>query len=510
MRDSGISLWIIGVGVGIFLLLLLVIAWAANRSSQRNMEDYVLGRRNLGPIVGFFTVTTTLFSAFSYFGIIGWFYSDGIGAWAISSNAAVAGILVYFVGTRVWMLGRKYGFLNITEYLSDRYRCRAVGVLAGAVMVVAFVPYIGVQLRGSGLTLNAMTDGAIPFWIGAILLTCIIIVYVMIGGFRGIVWTDVAQGILMYGILIVAMFVMVYRAGGGFTNMMSQVQSSSPSLLSTPGPNGRFSPIYVASLIVFFGLANFTVPQMQQRWLALRSHRTLKLTAGSLAIGSMLLFIPGFYIAMAGKTAFPNVKNPQAIYPMMIGAYLPPVLAIVALIGILAATVTTANGVILTIGSIVGNEWWAPLVRRRRRPDQRELTRVTRGLLPVLVILGLGVAFFGPTSIVVLVTDITWPMVFMVFPTLIAGLYWKRVTSSGAIASIIVGVGFLLALTEGWIPVNLAGLAPAIPAAVIGGLVLVVISLLTRAPDRSHIARYFAMFERTKPVRGDRAVAETE
>src|SRR5699024_6740552 len=198
------------VALIVFALLLTALGILGNRGTSNTMEDYVLGSRQLGSFAAFFTVTATLFSAFSYFGIIGQYYSDGIGSWIQVATTAVAGPLIYFAGTRIWLVARKYGFLNVTEYLSDRFNSKSVGLIAGIIMIGALVPYMGAQFRGSGITLEAVTDGQIPFWVGSVFLATIVTLYVMAGGFRSVVWTDIVQGAMMYILLGVAMLILVF------------------------------------------------------------------------------------------------------------------------------------------------------------------------------------------------------------------------------------------------------------------------------------------------------------
>lgn len=491
-----------------FSLLMIVVGLLGMRATRATLEDYVLGGRSLGFIAAFFTSTVTLFSAFSYFGIMGWFYAHGIGTWVLVSNTAVLGLVLYFAGSRLWLLGHKYGFLNVTDYLSDRYRSPAVGIVAGLLMIISLVPYIGVQFRGSGLTLEAFSDGAIPFWAGALFLAVVVTLYVAAGGFRGVVWTDMIQGILMYGVLISAMFIIVYGVAGSFGGLMDEISRTEPAVLSHPGPVGLFSLPFLISLILVFGLANFTMPQMQQRWLALRDHRTLKLLAIFFALGTGIIYLCGFYIAMAGRVAFPDLENPEAVYPALVATWLPPWLAALALIAMLAATATTANSLILTISSIVTNDYYRPLLGERYGMSQRTVTNIARLLIPVVMAGALLVTFFGPPTIIGILVDITWPAVFMIFPTVIAGLYWKRATPAGALASILVGEALLITLSRQWIEITLHGWHPAIPAVILGTIVLIAVSVLTRPLPARHLERHFGEFEAEALVMEEQAATQ--
>jgi Na+/proline symporter len=479
-----------------FAAVMVFLGYLGHRGTSNTMEDFVLGGRKLGMIPAFFTVTATLFSAFSYFGITGQYYSDGIGPWIQVVSTAVVGPILYFAGTRVWLVARRYGFVNVSEYLTDRYRSRSVGLVAGVIMIVALVPYMGAQFRGSGLTLEAVTGGGIPYWAGAVFLAVVVTLYVMSGGFRSVVWTDVVQGALMYILLGVAMVILVFGATGGFADLMDAVEDQAPQLLSNPGPNELFGLPYLISVMVIFAAAHFTMPQLQQRWMAARNHNTLKFMALSLPIGTAIIYVFAFYIAMTGVVSLPGFENPEAIYPTMIIDALPQWLTLIAILAIIAATGSTANSIVLTMSSMVAKEYVAPVMNRRSGGDSdRFLTMTTRIMLPILVAGGMLVAFYGPSTILSIILGITWPAVFLVFPTLIAGLYWRRATATAAVASMVISEVLFLCLYQGWISMDLGGWNPALPAGVVGTLVLVVGSLLTTPPPREHIDRHFAMFE---------------
>lgn len=493
---SAATMWLALCG---FAVVMVALGYLGHRGTRSTMEDFVLGGRKLGMLPAFFTVTATLFSAFSYFGIIGQFYASGLGAWIQVATTAAVGPLLYFAGTRIWLVARRYGLVNVTEYLSDRYASPAVGLVAGVIMIAALVPYMGAQFRGSGLTLEAVTDGGIPYWAGAVFLAVVVTLYVMSGGFRSVVWTDIVQGGLMYVLLFTAMLILVYSPSvGGFENLIDKV-GEDQALLSNPGADGLFTLPYLISVLVIFAAAHFTMPQLQQRWMAASSHKTLKFIAMTLPIGTAVIYLCGFYIAMVGVVTRPNLQTPEAIYPTLIMQALPSWLLVIAILAIIAATGSTANSIVLTLGSMVANEYYRPLSRHDSSGpvSERTVTQVTRLLLPVLVAGGLLVAFYGPTKIIDIIVAITWPAVFLVFPSLFAGLYWRRATAAAAVASMLVSEALFLSLYQGWIAVDLAGWHPAIPAGIIGAVVLVGVSLLTTPPPEEHLRRHFAMFDPT-------------
>src|SRR5699024_7776560 len=150
--------------------------------------------------------------------------------------------------------------------------------------------------------------------------------------------------------------------------------------------------------------------------MATRSHSTLNFVAISLHVGTALVYICCFYIAMVGVATRPGFPTPAAIYPAMIMEVLPQWLLLLAILAIIAATGSTANSIVLTLSSLVATGHVRPVMERRGSTGaalDRSLTLSTRVMLPILVGGGLLVAFFGPQIIIGIIVAITWPAVFL-------------------------------------------------------------------------------------------------
>jgi SSS family solute:Na+ symporter len=499
MEQQMMSLWLLWTGLILFILTMIVIGLVARRYAKATLEDFFLGGRRLGVVLAFFTTYATLFSAFSYFGVTGAYYTHGIGVYGWCADIALLSLLIYIFGSRLRAWGRKFGYICIGDMLADRYQSKALAALASIVFVIAIVPYVGAQLRGSGVLLEGFSRQAIPYWVGVAFMSTIIAVYVSFGGFRGVVWTDFIQGVVMMAVLSVAMVIIVYKAAGGFGPLMTKIASQKPELLSLPGPKGVYNLRLTSSIIIMFGLCNFTLPWMVQRYYALKSARTLKYLAVIFTIGTMFIFIPNYYIAMAGRVHFPNLARPETVYPMLISAMVPSGIALVALIGMLAATGSTANSLVLTCSSILVNDLYLTCFSHVRDISQKVVTNASRALISLVIVAAILVAFFGPPSIVGLILNVAWPLMFQVFPTIAAALFWKRATPTACIISILVGEAVVLAIRLKWMPA-LFGLHMGLVGGIFAAITLIIVSLLTRPLPDEHVRKFFELFERRPQV----------
>ena len=161
------------------------------------MEDFFLGGRTLGLFFVLCATWSTLFSAFSYIGLPGAYYRNGVSFFGITGNIVLNATCMYFIGSRMWTVGKKFGFINATDLFAERYRSNAVCIIAMIISVASLLPYLGLQIRGAGLTLQGVTKDMISFETGLTYITLVVLVYVILGGFRSVIYNDVVQAVIM-------------------------------------------------------------------------------------------------------------------------------------------------------------------------------------------------------------------------------------------------------------------------------------------------------------------------
>ncbi|HWC76829.1 MAG TPA: sodium:solute symporter family protein, partial [Blastocatellia bacterium] len=143
--------------------------FAFRKSSHRDeAEDYFLAGRSLGPAVFLFSLFGTNMTAFAILGSSGHAFNNGIVTFGLmaSSSALIIPLSLFFIGTRVWALGKKFGFMTPVQMFRDRWDCGHIGTIIFAVQALFLVPYIVIGVMGGGTTLNAISGGRIPFWLG--------------------------------------------------------------------------------------------------------------------------------------------------------------------------------------------------------------------------------------------------------------------------------------------------------------------------------------------------------
>ena len=192
----------------IYLGIVLVIG-ISNRGGGGNSEaeGYFLAGRALGPAVFLLSLVGTNMTAFSILGASGHAFANGIVTYGLmaSASALVIPFGLFVIGTRLWALGQRRGFITPVQMFRDRWECGHIGTGIFALQAVLLIPYIIIAVKGGGATLEVVSHGVVPFWFGGALVSIVVMGYVFFGGMRGTAWVNTMQTVLflMFGSLAV-------------------------------------------------------------------------------------------------------------------------------------------------------------------------------------------------------------------------------------------------------------------------------------------------------------------
>ena len=481
------------VGVGLYTILMFAIGFWGYGKSRPSMEDFFLGGRTLGLFVVLCTVWSTLFSAYSYIGLPGAYYRTGISFFGVAGNILLNSLCMYLLGSRMWVLGKKHGFINMTDLFAERYGSNLVCVIAMIISIGSLLPYIGLQIKGAGLTLQGVTNNVISFNMGLLYITLVVLFYVLLGGFRSVVWTDVVQSIIMLVGMLGAMFLIADKVAGGLGGVIEKASAISPKLVSFPGPAGVWTPSMVLTTAMVVGLGGFAWPQISQRMYATKRLRTIKMLAFIFPLAALFVNLPPIFIGLAGRVQYPDLKNPDLVFPLMLNELVPPVFGIIIVLAILAAIMSTVSGQILSLTSIIVRDFYVRFFDPAAATEAR-ITKLSRFILLLVVAGALAFVFWGPTTLVGLLIDASGPIMLQVLVVLIGALYWERATKEGAIISMIASEFFLILLWTKVIKMPIGGIHNGVWAMILGVILFFGISLMTKPVDRKILDKFFSTF----------------
>ena len=475
------------IAIFIYFFLLLLIGMYANKKTGKTPEDYFLAKRSFGSVVLFFTIAATNFSAFTFLGFAGKAYTSGFGQYGIMAfGTGMMAIMFYVIGKKVWVLGRKKGYLTPAELIGERFSSPSLRLLFMLVMVVYTIPYLAIQAIGAGYILQYIFP-EISMKFGAVLVTIVIAFYVMAGGMRASGWTDVLQGVIMVIAMVMA-FIFVAHGLGGFEVATQNAYEANPSLFSRPG-NGFFTPQIWLSFMLLWIFCDPMFPQIFSRFYTAKSEKSLRVSMIFYPIIVSFLFLFPVIIGIWANAAPIEILpgNEDAVLPLMVKNFAPyPIFGFVML-GALAALMSTADSQLLAISSMISHD--IPLVKRRK-------IIATKVIILLFSIFSIAFVIFGydaTMGIMGTLVKTTFSGLIVLCPITLAVLYWKRVTKWGCIAGIISGetVVFLY----NFLPLPTYGFLPGIIAFLFTTVVLIIVSLFTKPQPKEFLEEYFKVFE---------------
>ena len=473
----------------LYLGIMAFIGWYAGRKTN-NIGDFFVLSGKAGVVVSGIAYFSTQFSMGTFLGTPGTIYGVGYAGMAISVPGAVFCMILpaLLIGRKLITLGHKYGFLTMTDYLTDRYHSKKMSGVLGVMMLFFLVPMMGAQIIGAGVIVHVFTG--LPEWVGVVGMGIIVILYCMTGGMKGAMMTDVIQGSLMIATAVVTFIVSVVM-GGGFSNINHTLQSMNEAYLTFPGANGYMPWTYYVSNIVLWSFFTMGQPHLFTKFFAMKDHKTM---FKAILLGTAGMFFSATLIEWAGVNGIASIQNIEKadqIIPMILQRGMNPFLASIFIAGIVAAGMSTIDGILVTTTGAVTRDIYQKIINKDATDENvMKLSKV------VTVIIGIIVICFGvfqPGSIFEINLFAFSGMAIFVVPILF-GIYWKKATAKGAIASVIVGIISLLLFTLNPSVKALAmGFHALFPTTIIASIVMIVVSKFTETPPQETIDRHFTV-----------------
>lgn len=473
----------------LYLGIMAFIGWYAGRKTNSIGDFFVLSGK-AGVLVSGIAYFSTQFSMGTFLGTPGTIYGVGYAGMAISVPGAVFCMILpaLLIGRKLITLGHKYGFLTMADYLTDRYHSKNMSGVLGVMMLFFLVPMMGAQIIGAGVIVHVFTG--LPEWVGVVGMGIIVILYCMSGGMKGAMMTDVIQGSLMIATAVVTFIVSVVM-GGGFSNINHTLQSMNEAYLTFPGANGYMPWTYYVSNIVLWSFFTMGQPHLFTKFFAMKDHKTM---FKAILLGTAGMFFSATLIEWAGVNGIASIQNIEKadqIISMILQRGMNPFLASIFIAGIVAAGMSTIDGILVTTTGAVTRDIYQKIINKDATDETvMKLSKV------VTVIIGIIVICFGvfqPGSIFEINLFAFSGMAVFVVPILF-GIYWKKATAKGAIASVIVGIISLLLFTLNPSVKALAmGFHALFPTTIIASIVMIVVSKFTETPPQETIDRHFTV-----------------
>jgi SSS family transporter len=446
--------------------------WAGTRI--KNTTDFAVAGRSLPLIMVVTTTFATWFGAETVMGIPAKFVQGGLNA--IVEDPFGAGTCLVLVGLFFAMRLYKQNLLTIGDFYRERFGT-GVEVFCSVAIILSYLGWVAAQITALGLVFNVLTGGAMSETVGMIVGTLAVLIYVVIGGFLAVAWTDFIQMIvLVVGLSVIAMF--SADLAGGSDKVMALVQSKD-LFKFLPEPGFKDVAFFIAAGITMM-LGSIPQQDVFQRVMSAKDAKTARNGAVIGGVSYILFaFVPMFVVASAvvvmGQQALDIAKDDyQRLLPTFVLTKMPLVMQILFFGALLSAIKSTSSATLLAPStSFVEN------ILKNLRPHMGDKQQLLAMRWTIAIFAGLVLAYaiaMKGTPIYDLVSSAYQVTLVGAFVPLVFGLYWKRATTQGAVFSLAAGIAVWLLyfpqvspLGEQF-PGQLAGLLAAVAGMVFGSL----------------------------------------
>ena len=459
-----------------FIILYLVISviiglYAASR--VHNTADYAVAGRSLPLAVVIATTFATWFGSETVLGVSARFVTGGLGS--VVEDPFGASMCLVLVG--LFFAYRLYqrNLITLGDYYRQRFG-RAIEVICSCIIIVSYLGWVAAQITALGLVFNLLTQGTMSLTLGMIVGTGVVLVYTLYGGMWSVALTDFVQMIVIAaGLIAIAWFAADLAGGAG--KVLEFAAREGKFRFFPEGGLKEWTFFVAAAITMMLG----SIPQ-QDVFQRVMSSRNVKIAQRGPVIGGVLYllfaFIPMFVVASAvlvmPESAQALLKDdPQKVLPTLVMERMPLVLQVAFFGALLSAIMSTASATLLAPSTT-----FVENILRNLRPGMSDAQTLKAMRISVLVftvcVLAYAISLQGTSTYEMVSGAYQVPLVGAFVP-LVAGLYWSRATTQGAVWSVVAGLGtwllFVLVPTlSGAFPQQLAGLLAALAGMVAGSL----------------------------------------
>ena len=502
------------------------------RRHATNVDGFVLGGRQVGPWLTAFAYGTSYFSAVifvGYAGQFGWKY--GVAAtWVGIGNALIGSLMAWGVlGRRTRIMTQHLSSATMPEFFSKRFDSKALKIAASAIIFIFLIPYTASLYNGLSRLFQMAFN--IDYSICVIVMAVLTGIYVIAGGYMATAINDFIQGIIMiFG--IVAVIAAVLNSKGGFLEAlagMSQAQASAAEIAALPdaGLPGIFNsffgpdPLNLLGVVILTSLGTWGLPQMVQKFYAIKSEGAINKgmiisTVFAFIVAGGCYFLGGFGRLFADVIGVTEAGAPvggfDAVVPAMLSK-LPDILIAVVVILVLSASMSTLSSLVLTSSSTLTLDFLKGNIVKDM--DEKKQVQWMRGLIVVFIAISVVLAIVQYTANVTFIAQlmgVSWGALAGAFlAPFLYGLYWKRTTKIGCWASFLFSSVVMVVniFARSSFPALLQSPINAGAFCMLAGLVIVpVVSLVTKAPDRQLVDSAFSCYDRKVTVRQSEALGD--
>jgi SSS family solute:Na+ symporter len=429
----------------------------------KNTLDYLVAGRNIHPFVMALSYGATFISTSAIVGFGGAAALFGMGLLWLTFLNIVVGIIIAFIvfGKRTRKMGHNLDAHTFPELLGKRFNSNFIQGFAGLIIFVFMPLYASAVLIGAARFLETTFSASINFNVAILIYTLIICAYVLAGGLKAVMYTDAFQGVIMFfGMAFLLVF--TYAKLGGVVNAHQALSALAPQVpqklveighqgwASMPKLGSNLWWSLVSTIVMGVGIGVLTQPQLSVRFMTVKSSKELNRAVPS--GGIFILFMTGVAFIVGALSNVYFFNNPQfgkisvavaggnidKVIPAYINSAMPVWFVYLFMLTLLSAAMSTSSSQFHAMGTSIGRDFFEKIILKGKPTKYSVLFTRIGILFGVLITVVLGYRL--PVSIIAIATAIFFGLCANTFlPTYLGALFWRGVTKTGAIASMLTG-----------------------------------------------------------------------
>ncbi len=493
----------------VFFAIMIGVGLYCGRQSI-DVKGFVLGGRNVGPWLTAFAYGTSYFSAVIFVGYAGQFgWKFGVAStWIGLGNAFIGSLLAWVIlGRRTRLMTQHLSTSTMPEFFGKRYDSNALKIISSLIVFVFLIPYTASLYNGLS-RLFEMAFPGIDYSVCVIVMAILTGIYVIAGGYMATAINDFIQGIIMLIGIVAVIFAVLSKNGGLMGSLTGLAEISDPAVSEMPGVFNSFfgpDPVNLFFVVILTSLGTWGLPQMVQKFYAIKSEKditkgTIISTAFAVVVAGGCYFLGGFGRLFSNELAANGLlpmKDFDSIIPTMLSG-LSDILIAIVIVLVLSASMSTLSSLVLTSSStltldlIKGN-----IVKNMKEKKQVFIMRV---FIVVFIVISAYIALNkDKLSAIADMMGISWGALAGAFlAPFLYGLYWKKTTKAGCLASFIFGAGIMVLnmLIRPSFPTILQSPINCGVIAMLAGFVIVpIVSLITPKLGKEKVDSMFNCYE---------------
>ena len=495
-----------------YLIMMLVIGIIFSKKNK-NVSDFYLGGRQLGPIVTAMSAEASDMSSWLLMGLPGVAYLTG-GAeagWTAIGLAVGTYLNWLLVAKRLRIYSQKVGAITVPDFFSNRYRDKSNALMgiSALIILIFFVPYTASGFSACGKLFNTIFGW--DYHVAMIVSAIVIITYTCTGGFLAASFTDLIQSIVMTTALISIIIFGINKAGG--TDVVIDNARSIDGYFSLlhihNTETGEADPYTFLTIVstLAWGLGYFGMPHIILRFMAIEDKNKIKTSRRIASVWVVISMAVAIFIGFIGnllskQEVIENLEDSEriiiriALYMSEHGIFL-AIIAGLVFAGILACTMSTSDSQLLAASSSMSENILKGVFKMKLNEKMSMIS--ARAVLIVIAVLGVILAWDQDSS-VFRVVSFAWAGFGATFgPVMLAALFWKRSNKYGAIAGMIAG-GVMVFVWK-FVISGFGGvfaIYELLPAFVVAMIAIIAVSLLTEKPNKQITDEYDSVLDEMK------------